>query len=71
MGILFCQFSIDPKKMVREAAFVRDFSTDLLDVVELVMTFEEEFDVKIPDEDLKKIFTLREAYNYGIARLGL
>jgi acyl carrier protein len=57
--------------VVPEATFIDDLGADSLDLVELVMTFESEFDVDIPDEDVEKIFTLNDAYKYGIARLGL
>ena len=69
--IIVEQLSIDPEEVVPEATFVDDLGADSLDLVELVMTFESEFDVDIPDEDVEKIFTLNDAYKYGIARLGL
>jgi|GEM_PF-20055 len=69
--IIVEQLSINPEEVVPEATFIDDLGADSLDLVELVMTFESEFDVDIPDDDVEKIFTLRDAYNYGIARLGL
>ena len=69
--IIVEQLSIDPEEVVPEATFIDDLGADSLDLVELVMTFESEFDVDIPDEDVDKIFTLNDAYKYGIARLGL
>ena len=47
-----------------QASFVDDLGADSLDVVELVMGLEEEFDVEIPDEDAEKITTVQEAVNY-------
>jgi acyl carrier protein len=69
--IIVERLSVDPGEVVPEAAFVDDLGADSLDLVELVLSFEEEFNVEIPDEDIEKIFTLKDAYNYGIARLGL
>jgi len=47
-----------------ESTFVEDLGADSLDVVELVMRFEEEFDVEIPDEDAEKIINVGEAVRY-------
>ena len=47
-----------------QASFVDDLGADSLDVVELVMGLEEEFDVEIPDEDAEKITTVQEAVSY-------
>jgi acyl carrier protein len=69
--IIVEQLSVDPEEVIPEAAFVDDLGADSLDLVELVMAFEEAFDVEILDEDIEKIFTLKDAYDYGIAKLGL
>ena len=47
-----------------EASFVDDLGADSLDTVELVMAFEEEFDIEIPDEDAEKILTVGRAMDY-------
>ena len=58
------QLEVDEKEVTPEASFVDDLGADSLDVVELVMGLEEEFDVEIPDEDAEKITTVQEAVNY-------
>jgi acyl carrier protein len=47
-----------------DASFTDDLGADSLDIVELVMAFEEEFGIEIPDEEAEKISTVREAVNY-------
>ena len=51
-------------KVVAEASFIDDLGADSLDTVELVMAFEEEFGVEIPDEAAEKIQTVQDAVNY-------
>ncbi len=55
---------IDPEKINNESSFVDDLGADSLDTVELVMAFEEEFDVEIPDEDAEKLTTVGDAISY-------
>jgi NADH dehydrogenase (ubiquinone) 1 alpha/beta subcomplex 1 len=55
---------IDPAKVQSGAHFEKDLGLDSLDVVELVMAFEEEFQVEIPDADADKIFSVEDAVNY-------
>ncbi len=55
---------IDPEKINNESSFVDDLGADSLDTVELVMAFEEEFGVEIPDEDAEKLTTVGEAIGY-------
>lgn len=55
---------IDPAKVVPSAHFEKDLGLDSLDVVELVMAFEEEFAVEIPDADADKILSVEDAVNY-------
>jgi len=52
------------EEIARESAFIEDLKADSLDIVELVMEFEEEFDVTIPDEDYEKIRTVGDAIDY-------
>ena len=52
------------KKLLLQASFVDDLGADSLDIVELVMALEEEFDLEIPDEDAEKIATVGDAVNY-------
>ncbi|HET7558436.1 MAG TPA: acyl carrier protein [Limnochordia bacterium] len=58
------QLGVDAEEVTPEASFVDDLGADSLDVVELVMAFEEEFGLEIPDEDAEKIRTVGDAVNY-------
>jgi acyl carrier protein len=58
------QLSVDKEKIVPGASFVDDLGADSLDLVELIMAMEEEFDVEIPDEDAEKIATVQDAIDY-------
>jgi len=55
---------IPREEITRESAFIEDLKADSLDLVELVMEFEEEFDVTIPDEDYDKIRTVGDSIDY-------
>lgn len=59
--IIVQQLGVDADKVAMEASFVDDLGADSLDVVELVMAFEEEFGVEIPDEAAEKIATVKDA----------
>ncbi|MBM4132974.1 MAG: acyl carrier protein [Nitrospira sp.] len=58
------QLGVEEEEVVPEASFVDDLGADSLDTVELVMAFEEEFDIEIPDEDAEKILTVGRAMEY-------
>lgn len=58
------QLEVDTEQVTPEANFANDLNADSLDVVELVMALEEEFDIEIPDEEAEKITTVQEAVNY-------
>ena len=58
------QLNVDPEEVTPEASFVEDLRADSLDMVELSMALEEEFQVDIPDEDAEKIKTVQDAVNY-------
>lgn len=62
--IIVQQLGVDAEKVTAEASFVDDLGADSLDVVELVMAFEEEFDVEIPDEAAEKIGTVKDAVEF-------
>ncbi len=62
--IIVEQLSVDKEKVVPGASFVDDLGADSLDLVELIMAMEEEFDVEIPDEDAEKIATVQDAIDY-------
>ncbi|MDH4229320.1 MAG: acyl carrier protein [Nitrospirota bacterium] len=62
--IICSQLGVEADAVKPEANFVDDLGADSLDTVELVMAFEEEFDIEIPDEDAEKITTVSAAINY-------
>ena len=62
--IIVEQLGVSPEEAVPEASFIDDLGADSLDIVELVMAMEEEFDVEIPDEDAEKIQTIGAAVQY-------
>ncbi len=62
--IIVEQLGVEEKVVKPEASFTDDLGADSLDIVELVMAFEEEFDVQIPDEDAEKINTVRDVIDY-------
>lgn len=62
--IIVEQLGVDEDEVTPEASFVDDLGADSLDTVELVMAFEEEFDLEIPDEDAEKITTVQDAVAY-------
>ena len=68
--IIVDQLGVDEDEVTLEASFTDDLSADSLDIVELVMAFEEEFDIEIPDEDAEKIQTIGDAVAYLEERLG-
>jgi acyl carrier protein len=64
VDIIVEQLSVEKDKVVPNASFVDDLGADSLDLVELIMAMEEEFDVEIPDEDAEKINTVQNAIDY-------
>ena len=62
--IIINELGIDPEKVTGEASFVDDLGADSLDTVELVMAFEEEFTIDIPDEDAEQMRTVADAIAY-------
>lgn len=63
------QMGVTPDKVARDTSFVNDLGADSLDTVELVMEFEDEFEISIPDEDAEKIQTVGDAVKYITAKL--
>ena len=63
------QMGTTADKMTRETSFINDLGADSLDTVELVMEFEDEFEISIPDEDAEKIQTVGAAVDYIAAKL--
>jgi acyl carrier protein len=62
--IIVEQLGVSRDEVVPEASFIDDLGADSLDIVELVMAMEEEFDVEIPDDDAEKIQTIGDAISY-------
>jgi acyl carrier protein len=62
--IIVEQLGVDEGEVTPKASFVDDLGADSLDTVELVMAFEEAFDIEIPDEDAEKIRTVQDAVSY-------
>jgi acyl carrier protein len=58
------KLSVDLSEVVPEASFVDDLGADSLDLVELIMSMEEEFDVEISDEDAEQLVTVKDAIDY-------
>ena len=63
-GIIAEQLGVEETEVIPAAKFIEDLGADSLDTVELVMAFEEEFDLEIPDEDAEKITTVGDAVLY-------
>ena len=62
--IIAKQLGVDMEKVTPEASFIEDLGADSLDTVELVMAFEEAFNIEIPDEDAEKILKVQDAVKY-------
>jgi acyl carrier protein len=63
-SIIVEQLGVEEEEVKLEASFIDDLGADSLDIVELVMALEEEFELEIPDEDAEKIRTVGDAVNY-------
>ena len=69
--IVMDRLNAEEEQIKPEASFVEDLGADSLDIVELIMGIEEEFDIEIPDEDAEKLTTVGEAMNYIKAKTGV
>lgn len=69
-SIVTDRLNVEEAQIKPEASFVEDLGADSLDIVELIMGIEEEFDIEIPDEDAEKLTTVGEAMNYVKNKLG-
>ena len=69
LHILRHQLGTSRDKITRETSFINDLGADSLDTVELVMEFEDEFEINIPDEDAEKIQTVGDAIQYIESKL--
>ena len=68
--IIVEELGVEREKLTSEASFMEDLGADSLDTVELVMAFEKEFDIDIPDEDAEKLRTVGDAMNYQHEKIG-
>jgi acyl carrier protein len=69
-SIIVDKLGVDPKEVTLEASFANDLGADSLDTVELIMEFEKEFNLSIPDEAAEKITTVGDAVRYLEANAG-
>ena len=67
LSIVSDQMGINRAEITRETSFINDLNADSLDIVELVMEFEDNFDMNIPDEEAEKIKTIGQAVDYIVA----
>ena len=65
------RLNVEEEQIKPEASFIEDLGADSLDIVELIMGIEEEFDVEIPDEDAEKLTNVGEALAYVKGKLGV
>ena len=63
--------NVDPNEITMETTFQDDLGADSLDVFQIIMGIEEEFDIEIPDEDAEKLTSVGEAMNYTLSKIGL
>ena len=68
--IIVEELGVEREKLTSDASFMEDLGADSLDTVELVMAFEKEFDIDIPDEDAEKLRTVGDAMNYLHQKIG-
>ena len=68
--IIVEELGVEREKLTTEASFMEDLGADSLDTVELVMAFEKEFDIDIPDEEAEKLRTVGDALKYLNEKLG-
>ena len=62
--IIIDKLGVDAKKISKEAKFIEDLGADSLDTVELIMQFEEDFNIEIPDEDAEELRSVGQAVDY-------
>lgn len=64
------ELGVSAKKVTEEARFIEDLGADSIGVMELVMKMEEAFDIQIPDQDIEKIRTVKDAIDYILSKKG-
>ena len=62
--IIMDKLGVEENKITSDSHFIEDLGADSLDTVELIMQFEEDFNLEIPDEDAEKILTVKQAHDY-------
>ena len=67
-SIIVEQLAVSKEELTPQASFIEDLGADSLDIVELIMALEEEYEMEIPDEDAEKIQTVDDVINYVQAR---
>ena len=63
-GLIVEQLGVEEDEVTASASFVDDLNADSLDLVELIMSMEEEFDIDIPDEKAEKLITVKDAFDF-------
>lgn len=63
-AIIVDQLGVEEDEVTPEASFIEDLGADSLDIVELIMALEEEFEIEVPDEDAEKLATVTDAVEY-------
>jgi len=63
-AIIVDQLGVEEEEVTMEASFIEDLGADSLDIVELIMALEEEFEIEVPDEDAEKLLTVTAAVDY-------
>ncbi|MBQ8692151.1 MAG: acyl carrier protein [Synergistaceae bacterium] len=69
--IIIDRLNVEEDQIVPEATFVDDLGADSLDIVELIMGIEEEFEIDIPDEDAEKLTSVGEAMRYTLSKISI
>jgi len=67
-SVIVDQLGVSMEEVTPEASFIEDLGADSLDIVELIMALEEEYDMEIPDEDAEKIQTVQDVTSYIISK---
>jgi acyl carrier protein len=62
-AIIVDQLGCEPEEVTEESSIIEDLGADSLDLVELIMSIEEEFEIEVPDEDAEKLITVGDAVN--------
>lgn len=67
-SVIVDQLGVSMEEVTPEASFIEDLGADSLDIVELIMALEEEYDMEIPDEDAEKIQTVNDVISYIVGK---